>query len=226
MSKVIRIKRKPRKLQSKKRLEFYELFKEKYKIVLLIFSVLSILFGSVIYSGFSDSSLIQIIENKITLFQSKDLLKIFLFFVKTELIYFIFAMFIGTSFVGAPLIVIPISLRCIITGFLGGYMYNIYELKGVLFCLLFVFPYTAIATASLLFASNESIYMSAKNYSIITNKNTADDISVKLYLLRYLILIIINVICALFNSFLIVMFINKINLQAWYLPMDLLLMLF
>lgn len=212
MSKVIRIKRAYRKPKSKRHIDFSHLFQEKYKVILLIVAVLSVLLGSVLYNSFNDSSLIDIIENKIALFESQELLKIFLFFFKMELIYFAFAMLIGTSFVGTPLTVIPISLRCIITGFLGGYMYNQYELKGVLFCLLFVFPYTAVATTSLLFASNESIYMSSKSYRTITNKNTADDISVKLYLLRYFILIVINSVCALFNSFLIVLFINKINL--------------
>ena len=212
MSKVIRIKRTYRKIKPKKRMNLSDVFSEKYKIILLFVSIASILFGSFIYNSFNDLSFTHIIENKILLFESKDLLKITLFFVKTELIYFASAMLIGTSFVGAPLTVIPISIRCIITGFIGGYMYNAHELKGVLFCLLFIFPYTAVATTSLLFASNESIYMSAKNYNTITNKNTADDISVKLYLLRYFILIVINCVCALFNSLLIVLFIDKINL--------------
>lgn len=212
MSKVLRIKRTHRNRHPKMKINYENLFKYKNIVILLIFAILSLLFGSILYNNFSDSSLVEIIENKITLFESKDLLKIFIFFIKTEIVYFAVAMFIGTSFVGAPLITIPISLRCIITGFLGGYMYNIYELKGVLFCLLFVFPYTAVTTTSLLFASNESVYMSSKSYNSMTKKNTADDTSLKLYLLRYLILIIINSVCALFNSFLIVLFINKINL--------------
>ena len=212
MSKVIRVKRPYQKAKPKKKMNFDYIFDEKYKVILLFVSIASILLGSFIYNSFNDSSFVQIIDNKIALFESKELLKILLFFIKTELIYFAFAMVIGTSFIGAPLTVIPMSIRCIITGFLGGYMYNEYELKGVLFCLLFIFPYTAVATTSLLFASNESIYMSIKNYNTITNKNTADDVSVKLYLLRYLILIIINCVCALFNSFLIVVFIDKINL--------------
>lgn len=212
MSKVIRIKRPYRKVKAKKKINFADIFSEKYKVILLLVSISSVLFGSFIFNGFNDASFSQIIENKISLFESKELLKILLFFIKTELIYFAFAMVIGTSFIGAPLTIVPISIRCIVTGFLGEYMYNEYELKGVLFCLLFIFPYTAIATTSLLFASNESIYMSAKNYDTITNKNTADDISVKLYLLRYFILAIINCICAVFNSLLIVLFIDKINL--------------
>lgn len=212
MSKVIKFKRPYRNVRPKKKINFNYIFNEKYKVILLLVSIASIFWGCVIYNSFNDSPLTQIIENKVLLFESKELLKITLFFIKTEIIYFAFAMVIGTSFVGAPLTIIPTSIRCIITGFIGGYMYNEYELKGVLFCLLFVFPYTAIATTSLLFASNESIYMSVKNYNTITNKNTADDISIKLYLLRYIILIFINCVCALFNSLLIILFIDKINL--------------
>lgn len=215
MSKVIRIKKSYSKANFRrngKSTRFRNISSEKYKIVLLLVSIISILIGSLLYNRYNSSPIIEIISNTINVFQAGNYLEIFISTLKSEIIFFLIALLLGTSFIGTPLSVIPISLRCVLTGFIGAYMYNEFELKGVLFCLLFIFPYTAIATTSLLFASNESIYMSNKSFNTITNKNTADDISVKLYLLRYLILIVINVVAAIFNSLLIVTLINKINL--------------
>lgn len=212
MSKIVRVKKKNKAITRKNYSVFENIINEKYKVVLVIIAIISILMGSILYDKFAETSLIEIINDKIELFKTDNLLRIFLFLFKTDILYFLITMFIGTSFIGTPLIILPISLKCLVTGYLGAYMYNEFELKGVLFCLLFVFPYTAITTTSLLFASNESVYMSKTCLNAITNKNTADNISVKLYILRYLILIIINGVCALFNSALIVLFINKINL--------------
>ncbi len=212
MSKIIRVKRKNKAIFHRTNSKFENLTNDRYKIILVIISIIFILFGSILYANHPETSFIEILNDKIEFFKTDNILRIFVFLFKTEVIYFLFSMFIGTSFVGTPLIILPISVKCFITGYLGAYMYNEFELKGVMFCLLFVFPYTAITAASLLFASNESIYMSKTCFNAITNKNTADNISVKLYLLRYLFLIIINGVCALFNSALIVLFINKINL--------------
>ena len=215
MSKVIRMKKTYKKVKLKNSNSpnrFYNLNSEKYKVILLLFSIVSILLGSLLYGNLQSSILVDVISDKIYLLKSGTYLQIFLFLLKTEIIFFLIAMFVGTSFLGAPLTAIPILLRGLITGYIGSYMYNEFELKGVLFCLLFVFPYTAIATTSLIFASNESVYMSNKSFNTITNKNTADNISIQLYLLRYLILIVVNSLCALLNSLLVVLFINKINL--------------
>ena len=212
MSKVIKVKKRYPKSKLRNSSSFNDLISEKYKVVLLFCSISSMIIGSVIYNSFESEIIVNAISEKILLFQSENYFKIILYLIKSEIIYFLLAMFIGSSFVGAPLSVIPISLRCLLVGYTGAYMYNEFDLNGVLFCLLFVFPYTAIATTSLIFALNESIYMSNNCFNSLTNKNTADLISVKLYLVRYLFLTVINVFCALFNGLLIIALINKINL--------------
>lgn len=212
MSKVIKVKKSHKKIKSKNSFRLEDLLFHKYKIILLAFAMVSILLGSVLYNNINDLSVNELISNRITMLKTGEFSSVLLFLVKTEIVFYIISLFIGTSFIGSPLVVLPASIKCIIIGFISSYMYNEFELKGVLFCLLFVFPYAAVTTTSLLFALSESISMSRLGFNSVTNKNTADDISVKLYLLRYLILIIINIICALFNSLLIVLFINKINL--------------
>ena len=185
---------------------------EKNRIFLLIISIISILLGAVTYRFFPNENIIESLNNTLEIFKTENFINIFLCFIKADLIYFLMAFFIGTSFMGAVLSPLPLVLKCFFIGFQSGYLYNDFELKGVLFCLILLYPCYVITTSSLIFACDESIYMSKYLFSTITNKNTANDISVKLYLLRYLILIVINTVCIAVNSAIICFIAPKINL--------------
>ncbi len=185
---------------------------EKNRIFLLIISIFSILLGAVAYRFFPNENIIESLNNTLEIFKTENFLNIFICFLQADLIYFILAFFIGTSFFGAVLSPLPIILKCFFIGFQSGYLYNYFELKGVLFCLILLYPCYVITTSSLIFACDESIYMSKYLFGTITNKNTANDISVKLYLLRYLILIAINIVCIAVNSAIVCFIAPKINL--------------
>ncbi len=185
---------------------------EKNRIVLLVLSIISILAGALFYRTFPNAEITSQIDNSLELFSSAVWNNIFIFFIQSDLIYILMSLFVGTSFAGAILSPLPIILKCIFVGYQSGYLYNEYELKGVLFCLVLLYPCYVITTSSLIFACDESIYMSKYLFSTITNKNTANDISVKLYLLRYLILLVINIICIAVNSAIICFIAPKINL--------------
>ena len=185
---------------------------EKNRIFLLIISIISILLGAVTYRFFPNENIIESLNNTLEIFKTENFINIFLCFIKADLIYFLMAFFIGTSFIGAVLSPLPLVLKCFLIGFQSGYLYNDFELKGVLFCLILLYPCYVITTSSLIFGCDESIYMSKYLFSTITNKNTANDISVKLYLLRYLILIVINTVCIVVNSAIVCFIAPKINL--------------
>lgn len=186
---------------------------EKNRIFLLIFAIMSILFGALAYRFFPDTEIISKIDDSLKLLQTQKFLQIVLYFIQTDLIYIFAAFFIGTSFLGATISPLPIILKCIFIGFQSGYLYNEFELKGVLFCLILLYPCYIITTSSLVFACDESIYMNKYLFGTITNKNTANDISVKLYLLRYIILIVINIVCIAINSGIVYIIAPKINLH-------------
>lgn len=217
MTKVISIRRNKNKIKPNKRnsnkVKFESLKNEKYKILLTLSAIISLLIGSLIYRLFPDAGINMIIDDKIQLLQNSGFRVIFFFLLKTDIIFFLISFFIGTSFIGNGFSFLSPMLKCIMIGYVGGYFYNIFELKGVLFCLVLLYPYFVITTASLIFASNESVFMSKYLYGLVENKNTADNISVRLYLLRYLLLLSINVVCAAVNSWLIVIIAPHINLQ-------------
>lgn len=185
---------------------------EKNRVFLLILSIVFILAGALAYRFFPNESVILEIDTSLELFNLASWKEIFLYFLKADFTYLLIAFFIGTSFAGAFLSPLPIVLKCFFIGYQSGYLYNEYELKGVLFCLILFYPCYVITTSSLIFACDESIYMSKYLFSTITNKNTANDISVKLYSLRYLILFIINIVCIAVNSAIICFIAPKISL--------------
>lgn len=185
---------------------------EKNRIVLLVISIFSILAGALFYRILPNSEITSQIDNSLELFSSAVWSNIFISFLQTDLIYLLISLFIGTSFAGAILSPLAIILKCIYIGYQSGYLYNEYELRGVLFCLVLLYPCYVITTSSLIFACDESIYMSKYLFSTITNKNTANDISVKLYFLRYLILLVINIVCIAVNSVIVCFIAPKINL--------------
>lgn len=215
MTKVITLRKKKKNFANPERIKknFAPSFlSEKNRILLLIISVISILAGAFIYRFFPNGDITAEFDSMLNLFNSADWTQIFLFFLQADLIFLVISFFIGTSYIGAVLSALPIILKCIFIGYQSGYLYNEFELKGVLFCLVLLYPCYVITTSSLIFACDESIYMSRYLYGAVTNKNTANDISVRLYLLRYLILFAINLMCIAVNSVIVCFIAPKINL--------------
>lgn len=184
---------------------------EIIKIILTILSLLSIFAGCIIYKNSPVNEVTSICNSFISLLQVNSYLEVFLYCLKLDLIYYLVMFFIGTSIVGIPLTIFPLIFKCTCIGYLSSYMYCEYELKGILFCLILLYPFFTITTTSLIYSANESIYMSKYIYNSITNKNTADNISIKLYLIRYAFLIGINISCIAVNSLLITVLANKFN---------------
>ncbi|MBO5334196.1 MAG: hypothetical protein J6B37_08825 [Clostridia bacterium] len=184
---------------------------EKYKVLLLVISIFSILMGCIIFKYNKEYGNI-IFNGFFTTLKSGNFVQVLLNLIRLDLCFFILVFLIGTSFIGKILVFIPPMLKSIIIGYISSFMYYEYKTNGIMFCLIVLYPYLAITTSSLIFAVNESAFMSNYVRSVITHKNTADDTSIKLYFMRYLILIGINIICAFINTLFIIYFVPKFNL--------------
>lgn len=218
MTKVINLNRR-KKLKfkgssiKKNKTRINNIMDEKYKILITIISVISILSGCIIYKYYLSEELNAICENLLTIIQTGSFIEIFLTLIKIEVLFYIIIFSIGTTMLGTPIVMFPIIIKCIIIGYFSSYIYATYEIKGILFCLVLLYPYLAITTTTHIIATNESIYMSKYVLNLVLNKKTADDISLRLYLIRYFILVMINLICVIVNSFIIKMLGTKIILQ-------------
>jgi|GEM_PF-6502359 len=180
------------------------------KIILLIISLMAILLGCIVYKNIDAKTINDHISKLITFLCEETFISVFTTFLKCEMILIFLAYFIGTSFLGTPLVILAPIIKCIFIGYLGSYMYNVYELQGVLFCLVLLYPYFALTTSALIYGSNESVKMCKLVYECTAQKNTANEDFVKLYFIRYLIIVALTIICIAINSFLISILAEKI----------------
>ncbi len=171
------------------------------KIFLLMLAILSIVLGCVIYKNTDIQPMNDYLSKIITFLCDKTFISIFTSFLKCEMILVFLAYFIGTSYLGAPLVALIPIIKCVFIGYLSSYMYNVHQLQGVLFCIVLFYPYFSITTSALIFGSNESIKMCKLVYECTAQKNTANEDFVRLYFLRYLIIITLIIICIAVNSF-------------------------
>lgn len=218
MTKVINLRKrkimktKPIMRKERKNINFNKIYNEKYKFLLLLMSITGILFGTICYRFINNSQLTQAITESFSILNSNDFKSVYMYLIKLDLICFLISFFIGTSFIGAILSFIPPTIKCLYIGYLGGYLYNEFELKGVLFCLLLLYPCFAITTTALIFASNENVYMSRYIYNCLNGRSTTDNISLRLYLLRYILLFSIITVCITVTAFLITFISPKLNI--------------
>ena len=182
------------------------------KFVYLIIAILSILLGCIIFKTEFNDNITLICKNFIDKIVGGTYLEVFFEYIKNDIIFFLIMFFFGTSIVGTPLTIIPLIIKNSFIGYLSSYMYCEYDLKGILFSLVLLYPLFVITTTSLIYAANESVYMSKFILNTLTKRNTADNISIRLYVLRYAVLFGINLSGIAVNSFLIVTLANKFNL--------------
>lgn len=213
MTKVINL-RKYTKSRNNKRKKDYDktsIKEEKYKVILLVISVFSILLGCLIFK-YNKQYLIDNFDYYFSMIKTYSFIDIFLNLIRFDICFLVLIFFIGTSFVGKILVFIPPMLKSVIVGYISSYIYCEYKTNGILLCLVLLYPYIAMTTSTLIFAANESAFMSNYVRDVISHKNTADDMSIKLYIMRYIILFGVNIICALVNSLIITFIMPKINL--------------
>lgn len=217
MTKVISLRRKHHTKISKQHMgkyntRFNKLHEEKYKILFLLLAVIGILLGALYFRITKNSELSEIITSNFNTLNSGNFESSFLFLLKIDCTFLLISFFIGTSFIGSTLSFISPMLKCIYIGYLSGYLYNEFELKGVFFCLLLLYPCFAITTTSLIFASNENVYMSQYICKCLSGKNLTDNISIRLFILRYILLFVINIVCITITALLISLVGPKLNI--------------
>ncbi|MBQ8765627.1 MAG: stage II sporulation protein M [Clostridia bacterium] len=186
---------------------------EFIKILYLIISVISIFIGCIFFKNHNIEYITELCNKILNSFQYDTYFNVFMLNIKLEFAIYLLLFYIGTSFLGIPLTPIPLMLKSVFIGYFSSFVYCEYEIKGILFLLLLFYPMTMITTTSLIYSTNESLQMSKYIFDCITNKNTADNISIKLYLLRFIILFGISAVSVAANSFIITILAGRFNLH-------------
>ena len=102
------------------------------------------------------------------------------------LFYLIAAFVMGVCAAGVPFILMLPLFRGCMTGITGALMYSSYGVTGLGYCALIVYPGTALAVSTLIFALSESMRMSSGIFALITDRKSAyAGYPLKMYCGRY-----------------------------------------
>lgn len=217
MTKVISLRRKhyaktPKQHKDNNNIKFNNFNEEKYKIIFLLLSIGGLFLGAICFRLTNNTNFSEIITTYFHILNSGNFESVVTHLLKFDCIFLFISFFIGTSFIGSTLSFISPMIKCIYIGFLSSYLYTEYELKGVFFCLLLLYPCFTITTTSLIFASNENVYMSQYIFKCLCGKNSTDNISIRLFMLRYFLLFVINVVCIVITALVISFIGPKLNI--------------
>ncbi|MBE6782803.1 MAG: hypothetical protein E7536_02175 [Ruminococcaceae bacterium] len=178
----------------------------RHIVILILFAVLfmGLLSGNLIVKSNENiyNKIFQLFNDYILSSSGQAFIKTFF----TQSVYNVVLIFImsvlGLCAVGFPLPVLITFMKGVSIGALSSFLYTHYTLKGFGFCMLAFFPVQILYCLILLRAGKECFNMSINILRYIAgNKQKNDeDLSLKLYLLRSLILLIFVILVSLIST--------------------------
>lgn len=184
-----------------------------FKIIVSAASVFSVLLGSLFYSKMSSEEIRQYFINLINQLQGESFTNTFRTLCSIEIIFIAICFILGTNLFGNIFIsLVPIA-KTFLAGYIGALMYNKYELNGVLFSLIFFVPYLSVTSSILIAMTNEGYIMSKSMTNCIMQRKTAQEGILQLFLIRFIIIAVFDLLFVLLNSLLLSSFGTKISLQ-------------
>lgn len=166
--------------------------KNKYYIFIYLIIIFSFFIGVLVFkneSNFINSYLNNLIYNYLT-FKSKNFFGVFLNSFCSSIFYLIIIFALGTSAFGCVFVPAVLFFKALGYGALSGYLYSVYQLKGVCFYIISILPGAIIFLSCLVFAAKESFTFSLIFFNFLRDKYKDNNLfsDFKLYLLRFLIL--------------------------------------
>lgn len=183
-----------------------------FKIAVSVATVISVLLGSLFYSK-SSLELQNYFINLIIQLQTGNFVTVSKSLCSIEMIFITVCFILGTNLFGNVFISLVPVTKTFLAGFLGALMYNKYELNGVLFSLIFFVPYFSVTSSILIGMTNEGYIMSKSLTSCILQRKTAKEGTLQLFLIRFIIIAVFDLLFAALNSLLLSSFGAKISLQ-------------
>lgn len=108
----------------------------------------------------------------------------------------------GFSALGQPLTIAGIIYRGVSTGISASIFYLMLGIKGFLAILIMLFPFAAVSSVILILGGRESIKFSNMFMNFALNKNVEEDkrFGIKLYTVKFIVLIVLSLIAAAADS--------------------------
>lgn len=184
-----------------------------FKIAVSLAAVISVLLGSLFFAKMSASGLEQYFTNFIKALQAESFKDVFKELCSIEVIFISVCFILGTNLFGNIFISLVPIVKTFFAGYIGALLYNKYELNGVLFSLIFIIPYFSVTSTILIAMTNEGWEMSRTLTNCVMQRKTAKEGILQLFLIRFILIALFDMLFVLINSLLLSSFGTKISLQ-------------
>ena len=177
-----------------------ELKKHSITINVTVLIVVGLILGTILYqlnNSFS-SIIIEYFKRYYNLIKSNGFVLSFTNNLINNILIDIFIFVFGLCAIGSPIVCVVPLIKGTGIGVVVKYLYQTYGLKGFLYCILVFFPAEIISLLAIIIAENESFSFSKSIYNSIKNKSMESDY--KLYIQRYIFVIILSVISAFISA--------------------------
>lgn len=195
-----------------------DILKNNHKLILLTtMFICGVLFGILFVkyaSSVTFTALQNLADNHFAQKETQSVLVNFLSVLGADALYLMLAVLLGQCIIGEPFLWFLPLLKGLGVGTISAYLYKAYTLQGLQYYALFVLLPTVLSAAALLFACNESILFSRDiNRTLFKRADSFTGIaSVKLYLLRHIVLLAVLIFAAALSAVTVYIFHGKINL--------------
>ena len=195
-----------------------ELIKKKWKsFVILFLFAFGILLGAYILKQnieFTNTTLSSIINSYISSKKEQSIAFNFINSLKLNLFFILTTFLLGFCAVGTPFITLVPIIKGIGTGLICGYLYLEYNFNGLGYCTLIIYPGLIIFMLTLIAACNLSMSFSYEMLSCIAGnnkRNTQGEYSLKLFFIRYAIVLTLSILSSAIDSVTIRLFSGLFN---------------
>jgi len=121
-------------------------------------------------------------------------------YFNTDFLFMLAAFLLGLCAAGLPLLLLLPVLRGMGTGVVSGWLYMTYGLPGVGYSVLVLCPAVVVSVLIMLAYCKESMLMSGDMALVITGKQDKMESSLRLYVTRYLVLLLVGVLAAALDA--------------------------
>ncbi len=190
---------------------------KKHLLMFLMFIIIfsGLLLGNILIKGNQDTynSVETIFENYISSLSGQTLVHIFTLQLAINLSGVFLNLIFGLCAIGFPIPCISLFIRGLSIGALSSFMYSEFALKGFGYCVLVFFPVQILMCLILLRSGKDSFEMSFSLLKMLTDKKqkTGEITDIRLYLFRYIVLILLTCIISFVSAVLSVYVVKLFN---------------
>jgi len=118
----------------------------------------------------------------------------------TDILFMLAAFLLGLCAAGLPFLLLLPVLRGLGVGVVSGWLYMTCGLPGVGYSVLVLYPAAVVSVLTMLAYCKESMLMSGDMLLILNNKQDRMESSLRLYVTRYLVLMLVSVLAAALDA--------------------------